>query len=126
MPGVLIVDDHPTMRKNIRALLSSHDVLVCAEASDGEEAVNYVRKLQPNVVLLDINMPVMNGIQAAYEIRRVAPSTKIVFLTIHDAPETESVVRLLADEFVPKSASGTELILTVRRLLQHQPEMVTA
>jgi DNA-binding NarL/FixJ family response regulator len=122
MPGILVVDDHQTVRRNIRTLLAENHVCVCGEAMDGEEALEKVRKLKPDIVLLDIDMPVMNGIQAAYEIRRMAPSTKVIFLTIHDAPETAAIMRLLADEFVCKSASGTNLIPIVRRLLQHQPE----
>jgi DNA-binding NarL/FixJ family response regulator len=122
MAGILVVDDHPTARRTICTLLSEHHVCVCGEAMDGEEALLKVRKLKPDIVLLDINMPVMNGIQAAYEIRRIAPSTKVIFLTIHDAPETAAVMRLLADEFVPKSAVGIKLIPMVKRLLQHQAE----
>jgi len=87
---------------------------------DGEEAVETVWKLRPEIVLLDINMPVMNGIQAAYEIRRIAPSTKVIFFTIHDAPETAAALRPLADEFLTKSAVGTKLIPVVKRLLQTQ------
>jgi len=122
MAGILVVDDHPTARRTICTLLSEHDVCVCGEAMNGEEALLKVRKLKPDIVLLDINMPVMNGIQAAYKIRRIAPSTKVIFLTIHDAPETAAVMGLLADEFVPKSAVGTTLIPMVKRLLQHQAE----
>jgi DNA-binding NarL/FixJ family response regulator len=120
MPGILLVDDHQTVRRTLRTLLAAHHVCVCGEAMDGEEALKKVRKFKPDIVLLDINMPVMNGVQAAYEIRRIAPSTKVVFLTIHDAPETAAVMRLVADEFVPKSAAETKLIPMVKRLLQHQ------
>jgi len=122
MPGILVVDDHPTARRIIRSLLAKHHIYVCGEAVDGEEAVAKVRKLRPDIVLLDINMPVMNGIQAAYEVRQIAPSTKVIFLTIHDAPETAAVLRLLADEFIPKSAAGTMLIPTVKRLFETRVE----
>ena len=122
MAGILVVDDHPTARRAVCTLLSEHDVYVCGEAMDGEEALLKVRKLKPDIVLLDINMPGMNGIQAAYEIRRIVSSTKVIFLTIHDAPETAAVMGILADEFVPKSAVGTRLIPMVKRFLQHQAE----
>lgn len=69
-------------------------------------------------MLLDINMPVMNVVQAAYEIRQIAPSTKIVFFTIHDSTETMGAARLLVDGFVPKSAAGTRLIPELERLLE--------
>ena len=120
MAGILVVDDHATARRTIRSLLARHHIYVCGEAMDGEEAVAKVRKLGPDIVLLDINMPVMNGIQAAYEIRQIAPSTRVIFFTIHDAPETAAALRLLADGFIPKSAAGTELIPAVKRLFQTQ------
>jgi len=60
---------------------------VCGEAENGKQAIEKVKQLKPDLVLLDINMPVMNGVQAAYEIRRIAPSTKIIFFTIHDSPK---------------------------------------
>ena len=60
----------------------------------------------------------MNGVQAAYEIRQIAPLTKIIFFTIHDSPETMAAARLIVDGFVPKSAAGTRLIPKVKRLLE--------
>ena len=104
----------------MRKLLKAHALLICGEAEDGRQALDRVKALSPDLVLLDINMPVMNGIQAAYEVRRIAPSTKVIFFTIHDAPETAAVLRLVADEFIPKSAAGTELIPAVKRLFQTQ------
>ncbi len=91
---------------------------VCGEAENGKQAIEKVKELNPDLVLLDINMPVMNGVQAAYEIRQIAPSTKIAFFTIHDSPETMGAARLLVDGFVPKSAAGTMLIPEVKRLLE--------
>ena len=116
---ILIVDDHPAARTTIRVLLDWHSFQVCGDAKDGKEAVEKVMELKPDIVLLDINMPGMNGIQTAYEIRRIAPSTKIIFFTIHDSPDTMAAARLIGvDEFVPKAAAGTELIPAVKRLLE--------
>jgi len=81
------VDDHLGARIAVRELLDWHAFQVCGEAKDGQEAVERVIELKPDVVVLDINMPRMNGIKAAEEIRRISPQTKIVFLTIHDGPE---------------------------------------
>jgi DNA-binding NarL/FixJ family response regulator len=114
---ILLVDDYQGIRTAIRSLLTSHSMEVCGEAEDGEKAVEKVRELKPDIVLLDINMPRMNGIAAAYEIHRIAPSAKILFLTIHDSPEAVAAARLVgAAGLVPKAAAGTELIPAVNRL----------
>ncbi|PYU28798.1 MAG: DNA-binding response regulator [Acidobacteria bacterium] len=75
-----------------------------------------VIELKPDIVLLDINMLGMNGMAAAEEIRRVSPSTKIVFLTVHDGPGFKVGVRPWAHAFVAKSAAGTDLIPTLQRV----------
>ena len=92
---------------------------ICGEAQDGQQALDQVRALNPDLVLLDINMPVMNGIQAAFEIRRIAPAIKILFFTVQEfTPEAEAAVRLLGVQgFVNKSSAGTELVPTLKRLL---------
>jgi DNA-binding NarL/FixJ family response regulator len=110
------VDDHATARIAIRQLLEWGGFEVCGEALDGKHAIEKVIELKPEIVLLDINMPVMNGITTASEIRRISPSTKIVFLTIHDGPGFVAGTRPLAAGFVPKSAAGTELIPILNRL----------
>ena len=119
MPGrILVVDDYAVVRKTIRNLLASHSLDVCGEAEDGREAIERVKELKPDIVLLDINMPKMNGIQAAFEIRHLLPATKILFLSVHEcSTEALSAVRVLgADGFVVKSDAGTELIKALRRL----------
>ena len=94
---------------------------ICGEAENGREAIERVRELHPDLVILDIVMPVMSGIEAAHEIHRISPSTKIVFFTIEDTPEAAAVARLIGvDGLVPKSAAGTELIPTLKRLLQNE------
>ncbi len=116
---ILVVDDYLVARKTIRSLLTWHSLHVCGEAENGKQAVEKVKELNPDLVLLDINMPVMNGVQAAYEIRRISPSTKIIFFTIHDSPEAVAAGRTVGvDAFVPKAAAGTQLIPAVKRLLK--------
>lgn len=76
------------------------------------------RELKPDLVVLDITMPVMNGLEAAREIRRLAPATKILILTMHDSPQVEEVaMEAGADGFLLKSTAAAELAVTVRRLL---------
>jgi DNA-binding NarL/FixJ family response regulator len=112
------VDDFQRIRSGVRSLLTSEPVEICGEAENGREAIERVRELHPDLVLLDIIMPVMNGIEAAHEIHRISPSTKIVFFTIEDTPEAIAVAQLLgADALVPKSAAVSDLIPTLRRLL---------
>jgi DNA-binding NarL/FixJ family response regulator len=107
---ILIVDDNSLARTTIRGLLDWHGFQVCGDAKDGEDAITKVIELKPDIILLDINMPGMNGVKAAYEIRRISPATKIVFLTIHDTPAARHNTRLWSHGFVAKSAAGTELI----------------
>jgi DNA-binding NarL/FixJ family response regulator len=113
---ILIVDDNATARVTIRSLLDWHGFQVWGEARDGKESIEKVIELKPDIVLMDINMPGMNGITAATEIRRIAPQTKIVFLTVHDGPGFRAGTKPWAHGFVPKSAAGTELIPTLNRL----------
>jgi DNA-binding NarL/FixJ family response regulator len=110
------VDYYAVARTTIRSLLSWHSFQVFGEAKDGKEAIEKIIKLKPEIVLLDINMPGMNGVKAAYEIRRISPETKIVFLTSHDTSVVVQGTRILSHGFVSKSAAGTELIPMLNRL----------
>jgi DNA-binding NarL/FixJ family response regulator len=116
------VDDHDIARNSVRSLLSAHALSICGEAEDGKQALDRVKTLKPDLVLLDIHMPVMNGIETAVEIRSIAPDTKILFLTVQECtPEAEAAVRLLgAQGFVNKAAAGTDLIPVLKRLLESE------
>jgi DNA-binding NarL/FixJ family response regulator len=81
---VMLVDDHDLFRTGLRNLLEEQGVLIVAEASDGASALGLVREQTPDVVVMDLNMPGMNGIEATREIARVAPLTRVVVLTISD------------------------------------------
>lgn len=118
MPSVLIADDHQPTRTQLRSILESRSIEVCGEAISGREAIEKVRELAPDLILLDIYMPNVNGVAAAYEIRRLAPATKIVFFTNYDIPKNSAASRVLGgDAFVSKSAGIVELLATVRRFL---------
>jgi DNA-binding NarL/FixJ family response regulator len=119
---ILIVDDHLGTRITVRHLLDWGSFEVCGEAKDGKEAIEKVIELKPDIVLLDISMPGMNGITACHEIRRISPATKIVFLTLHDGPGFEAGTRPWVHGFVPKSSAGIDLIPTLNRLAGNPPD----
>src|SRR5919202_5524247 len=85
--SVLIVDDHPLTREALGALLAQHGFSVVGQASDGEEAIGAARRLQPNLVLLDLSMPGVSGLEALPRIRSAAPSCEVVVLTASGTEE---------------------------------------
>jgi DNA-binding NarL/FixJ family response regulator len=85
---LLIVDDNALVRRLVRAFLERDRTWeVCGEAENGEEGVRKVRELQPDAVILDLQMPVMNGLEAAREIHLIAPNTAMVMFTMHSSPQ---------------------------------------
>jgi len=127
---ILIVDDHLIARTSIRELLDGHPFRICGEARDGKEAIEKVIELKPDIIVLDINMPVMDGIAAAHEIRLISPETRIIFLTIHDVSAFRTATERLSDAFVSKHKAATELIPVLNRLSEtsdgNEPEPVKA
>ena len=115
---LLVVDDEKCIRTLVRTLLGArHSWHVCGEAANGREAVQKVLELDPDVIILDLSMPVMNGFEAARVIRRLAPSTKIVFFSVDDVPVDTG--RFGADAFVPKCSAAQELVTTIERVIGH-------
>ena len=130
-PRVLLADDHPAVRKTLRALLSEASIGICAEVENGRQALAKAGELQPDVIVLDLVMPEMNGLEAAYEIRQCAPRSKIILLSLHYPPQEGSALAsaLRADAFVHKSALANDLLPTMARLLPVEagkPEAVLA
>jgi DNA-binding NarL/FixJ family response regulator len=116
---ILIVDDHELMRAGVRTILSiDRRWEICGEAENGRDAIGKVQELKPDLILLDITMPEMNGIEAAHEIRRIAPATKIIILTMHESPQLELVARQAgADAVITKRMASNSLITAVSDLV---------
>jgi DNA-binding NarL/FixJ family response regulator len=114
---ILIVDDHEVVRMGIRMLFPANGPLqVCGEAGDGPNALRKVLELSPDVVILDLTMPGMNGFETATRMRQIAPSVKIVFFSIHEIPTTARLSG--GDAFISKSSTPQELVTTVNRVVQ--------
>jgi len=115
MLRILIADDHEVARRGIRALLESHPGWeVCAEARDGRDAVELAINTKPNVVLLDIGMPNLNGLEAARQILAALPDAAILILTMHDTDTmVRDVLRAGARGFLLKSDAGRDLVAAV-------------
>lgn len=115
---ILVVDDHTLMRDGIHALLSlSNDVEVIGEATDGREALDKVQELSPDVVVMDVAMPVMDGLEATRRIKKKNPRVKVLVLTQYDNREyILSAIKAGADGYVPKKAAGSELASAIRAI----------
>ncbi len=118
MLRILIADDHEVARRGIRAMLESHPGWeVCGEAKDGREAVDLASKMNPDLVLLDIGMPNLNGLEAARQILAFSPDIAILILTMHDSDQVvREVLRAGARGFLLKSDAGRDLVAAVEAL----------
>jgi RNA polymerase sigma factor (sigma-70 family) len=121
---VMIVDDHPVFRQGLRRVLESEDDLdVVAEVEDGEEALAEAKRLAPNVILLDINLPGMNGLQVARALKDTLLDISVIMLTAyHDDQQVFHAIRAGAAAYFPKDVSPRRLIEAIR--LVHQGSYV--
>ena len=119
-PRILLADDHEIVREGIRTLIarSRPDWEICGEARDGEEALEAVKNLKPDIVILDITMPKMSGLEAAPRIAKLGLGCRILMFTMHDSERLSSEVRQAkAQGLVLKSQAARDLIRAVDRLL---------
>jgi two-component system nitrate/nitrite response regulator NarL len=117
---ILLVDDHPLVRSGIKSELNDFDFIeVCGEASTGKEGVSKADLLKPDVILLDINMPDINGIEAMKLIKNKTPNTKIIALTMHDSKHyILEMMRLGALGYVLKDSDPGEVVKAIQRVYE--------
>jgi DNA-binding NarL/FixJ family response regulator len=116
---IVIAEDHTILREGLRALISSNpDFDIVGEAEDGRDAIRCVEKLVPDLILLDLSMPRMNGMEAINEIKKQSPETKILVLTVHRTEEyILATLRAGANGYVLKDATHAELLMAIKSVL---------
>ena len=116
---IVIAEDYTILREGLRALISAHpDFEVVGEAADGQDAIRCVERFAPDLVLMDLSMPRMNGLDAIHEVRRRVPETKVLALTVHKAEEyILAALEAGADGYVLKDADHAELMMAIATVL---------
>lgn len=116
---ILVADDQAFVRQTLCSMLSEQSHWKIYEAENGKVALDRTREIKPDVAVLDIVMPEMGGIEAAYKIRQQTPQTKVILISSHYTPEEAATLNhLFADgTFIPKSEAGKELVPAITRLL---------
>jgi len=117
---VLLADDHAVLREGLRSLLSlQDDIEVVGEATDGQAALEMVRQLHPDVVVMDIAMPVMDGLEATRRLKQEYPETRVLILTQHDNREyVFSLLQAGAAGYVLKKSGGAEVAMAIRSVFR--------
>src|SRR5437868_11538006 len=120
---ILIADDHDVVRRGLRSLLRSRPGWdVCGEASDGCEAIEKAKELRPDVIVLDVSMPTMNGLDAARRLRAEVPQSEILILTQHESREMmHEAMKAGAKGYVVKSDISRDLLTAIENVGQHLP-----
>lgn len=119
---ILVVDDHPIVRQGLKTLLEGHSGWqVVGEASDGAEALEKAKDLTPDVMVLDVTMPRMNGLEACRLLRRQSPGLEVLFVTQHDSPQMmREALEAGARGYVVKSNAARDLLAAVEAVSQHR------
>lgn len=120
---VMVVDDHLVVRRGIISLISDDpSFVVCGEADDGHQALVLAKAVKPDIVILDVSMPRIGGIDVAIQLRKILPDVEILFLTMHDNERiVADALRAGARAYVLKSECDNKLIEALRALARHQP-----
>ena len=120
---ILVVDDHDVVRRGLRSLVETQvGWEVCGEATTGREAVEKARSLRPNVVVMDITLPELNGLEATRRIRKAVPQTQVFIVTVHESEELlAQALRAGAHGCMVKSDAGHDLVRGIEALAQGKP-----
>ncbi|ACB85890.1 response regulator [Natranaerobius thermophilus] len=115
---ILLADDHALFRQGLKKILDmEEDLAVCGEAQNGEEVVDKVKLLKPNIILMDINMPLLNGVEATKYVKEVSPETKVIALTIHEDEEyLFEIVKEGAAGFLLKDVETPTLVQAIQEV----------
>jgi DNA-binding NarL/FixJ family response regulator len=121
MVRILLADDHAVVRRGLRALLEARqDFEICAEASNGRDAVELALHHKPDVAVLDLSLPIVNGIEATRQIRKEAPGTEVMIFTLHDKQnEIRDVLHAGARGYVLKSEADEQIVRAIEALARH-------
>jgi DNA-binding NarL/FixJ family response regulator len=119
---IIVADDHEAVRKGVVAILGTgFTELVCDEAVNGIEAIHLAKVNQPDVIILDINMPVLSGFAAATELQRLLPHVPILFFTMHTGPQFVAQARKAGVQgFVAKDRAGEALVEAVQAVIRNE------
>ena len=118
---IVLADDHVLVRQGLKSLLEREGFQVVAEASDGQEALGHVESLKPDIAVMDISMPTLNGLNAAREISRASPKTKTILLTQHDESQyIREALEAGVKGYVLKSQVASDLLLAIRQVSRGQ------
>ena len=113
---VVIADDHRILREGLAAILNRRGVRVIGQASNGEEAIQMARELEPHILLMDLEMPVLDGNEATRQIKSLHPSCRVIMLTVHDYPSARVAAHQSgADAFIVKGAPVESIVQTISK-----------
>jgi DNA-binding NarL/FixJ family response regulator len=120
---VLVADDHSVVRAGLRTLIESrHGWQVCGEAANGREAVELAAKLKPDIAVLDVGMPVLNGVEATRQVRKISPETEVLILTMHDSEQmVQQLVEAGCRGYILKDDADRTLLAALDALRRHKP-----
>ncbi len=120
---LLLADDHEIVRKHLREIIElKTDCVIVGEAKDGLQAVRLAKEFEPDIAVVDISMPELDGLDAARQIRKESPQTKILILTMHDAASIVATIQQAGVHgYLLKSEASKNLLLAINSLLRDQP-----